>query len=286
MIWVKWLTALLAGFGIIYGLLVAYGSWRWQQRTAGLIADLTASRVPMVTDTYDPAVLSGLPDPVQRYLRAALTPGQPLILGLSLSHRGTFNMGDVQDNWKPFTSDQEVQIVRPGFVWNGRVWMLPGLPVRVFDAYVAGEGVLLPAILGLFKLTEMRGKGDIATGELMRWLAEAAWYPTALLPGQGVVWTAVDDTSAIATVTDGEATVSLTFRFGADDLIVSVRAEARGRTVAGAVMPTPWEGRWSQYERREGILIPIAGEVAWILPEGPKPYWRGQVTSLVYRFAP
>ena len=27
------------------------------------------------------------------------------------------------------------------------------------------------------------------------------------------------------------------------------------------------------------------GEVAWLLPEGPKPYWRGRITSLRYEFA-
>jgi hypothetical protein len=26
--------------------------------------------------------------------------------------------------------------------------------------------------------------------------------------------------------------------------------------------------------------------VAWMLPEGPKPYWRGRLTRLAYEFAP
>lgn len=44
---------------------------------------------------------------------------------------------------------------------------------------------------------------DYAAGtprpELMRLLGEAAWYPTVLLPGQGVRWQPVDDRSAEAT---------------------------------------------------------------------------------------
>jgi hypothetical protein len=35
----------------------------------------------------------------------------------------------------------------------------------------------------------------------------------------------------------------------------------------------------------DGICIPTEGEVAWLLPEGPKPYWRGRITSLRYEFA-
>jgi hypothetical protein len=53
---------------------------------------------------------------------------------------------------------------------------------------------------GTFNMSEtlvnLRGTPEIAQGELMRFLAEAAWYPTALLPSQGVQWKAIDDFSA------------------------------------------------------------------------------------------
>jgi len=285
MIWLKWGLYAAAGLALVWAGLALYGNWRWQARTAALVADLTAARAPVSTGRFDPAALDGLPAPVQRFFRAALTPGQPMVAGVTLAHAGTFNMGEVADNWKPFTSRQVVETARPGFVWDGTIRMAPGLPVRVHDAYVAGEGVLIPAIFGLFKLTELRGTGDIAVGEAMRYLAEAAWYPTALLPGQGVSWSPIDDTSALATLTDGALTISLTVRFGPNDLITSIRAEARGRTVAGAVIPTPWEGHWSDYRRQDGMMVPMTGEVAWILPEGPKPYWRGRITDLAFRFA-
>ena len=111
-------------------------------------------------------------------------------------------------------------------------------------------------------LVNLRGTPEIAQGELMRFLAEAAWYPTALLPSQGVQWKAIDDFCAKATLKDGETAPTLLFRFDENGLIKSVRAEARGRTVAGAVIPTPWEGQWSSYERRDGMCIPTEGEVA------------------------
>ena len=126
----------------------------------------------------------------------------------------------------------------------------------------------------------------MAQGELLRCFAEAAWYPTALLPSQGVQWEAVDDSSATATLKDGETTATLLFRFNADDMIDSVRAEARGALIGGVIVPTPWEGRFRSYVLRDGMRIPIEGEVAWMFPAGPKPYWRGRISSMVYEFAP
>jgi hypothetical protein len=87
-----------------------------------------------------------------------------------------------------------------------------------------------------------------------------------------------------APLKDGEITLTMLFRLNEDGLIESVRAEARGRTVACTVIHTPWEGRWSHYELRDGMRIPLEGEVAWMLPEGPKPYWRGRIARLSYKF--
>ncbi len=249
-------------------------------------ATLEAARLPIEPKTYSANELIGLPTPVQRYFRTALTDGQPMILAVSVGHTGTFNMSETgDDQWRPFSSTQRVITRRPGFDWEARIAMLPGLPVRVHDAYIADEGMLHASLFGLVSVADLRGTPEMAQGELLRWFAEAAWYPTALLPSQGVQWQAVDGTSATATMQDGATSVTLLFRFNADNLIESMRAEARGRTVAGAVIPTPWEGRWSNYALRDGLRIPLAGEVAWMLPEGPKPYWRGRITSIVYKFA-
>jgi hypothetical protein len=126
------------------------------------------------------------------------------------------------------------------------------------------------------------GTPDVNAGALHRYLAEGVWMPTALLPSQGVVWTALDDTSARATLTAGATTVSLDVFFGPDGLITRVFTPGRARDVDGRAVPTPWEGRFSDYAGREGMRIPLTGEVAWILPGGPQPYWRGRITGAAY----
>jgi hypothetical protein len=214
-----------------------------------------------------------------------LKEGQPTVAGVRVQHSGTFNTGEKTDQWKPFTSEQEVATQLPGFDWDGRVALMPGLPVRVHDAYVAGGGILHASLLGLFSLVGMRGGGEAAKGELMRFLAEAALYPTALLPSQGVRWEAADDRSACSTLTEGIVSITMLFTFDEQGLIETVGAEARGRTVRGEVVPTPWHGRYWNYEQPGGMRVPLDGEVAWLLPEGAKPYWRGRIAEIDYEFA-
>jgi hypothetical protein len=282
------MRALIIVLALVALLLVGvwlYEAYRWNSETQELRERLDAARAPIRPHTVDFRELEGLPAPVQRYFRTVLEEGQPMVAGVLVRHTGTFNMGETTDNWKPFTSDQKVVTQRPGFDWNGRVAMLPGLPVRVHDAYVAGEGILHASLLGLFTVVDLRGTRDVDEGELMRFFAEAAWYPTALLPSQGVRWEAVDDHSAYATLEEGDIAITMLFTFNEEGLIDTVRAEARGRAVGDEVIPTPWQGHFWNYEEHNGMRVPLDGEVAWLLPEGEKPYWRGHITEIYYEFA-
>jgi hypothetical protein len=282
----RWIALALALLALAAAATRWFGAWRWSRLTSDLVARLEAARSAPTPAHYDEArELAGLPPPVQRFFKATLKNGAPIVAATTVRHQGTFNLSEGSEQWKPFTSTQHVVTRRPGFVWDGRVSMVPGLAVHVHDAYVAGEGILHPAIGGLFTLVDLRGGGDVAQGELMRFFAEAAWYPTALLPSQGVRWDAVDDGSAKATLSDGSITLTLLFRFTKDGDMASVRAESRGRTVQGRVTPTPWEGQWSRHAERDGMRVPLSGEVAWLTPEGRRPYWRGTITELRYEFA-
>jgi hypothetical protein len=289
MIWLKWSVIAAGSLILIVAGMAWYGAWRWAAATRALQTQLENARITPPPSHYDAREIEGLPAPVQRYFRSVLADGQPIVRAATVAHTGTFNMGEAADQWRPFRSTQRVITQRPGFVWDGRVALLPGLNVHVHDAYMAGVGILHPAILGLFSLADLRGGADMAQGELMRFFAEAAWYPTALLPSQGVRWEPVDDRHARATLRDGDTAVTLTFAFAADGPMDSVRAEARGRTVAGQVVPTPWEGRWSNVQAQGGpggMRVPMTGEVAWLTPQGRKPYWRGTITQLRYEFSP
>jgi hypothetical protein len=286
MTWLTWLLLIVAALALIFLGLTAVGAKRWTGATQAILARLEAKRLPASPTRYDPREIEGLPAPVQRYFRTVLTPGQAIVTAATLAHTGSFNMSPTGEQWKPFTSLQRVIVRRPGFLWDARIAMAPGLAVRVHDSYSEGEGLLRAAVSGLFSLANMQGGGELARGELMRFFAEAAWYPTALLPSQGVRWSAVDDHSAHATLTDGALSVTLLFRFDEAGHMASMLSQARGRIVGKEVSSAPWEGTWANHQRVDGMTVPLTGEVAWLLPEGRKTYWRGTVTSLTYEWSP
>jgi hypothetical protein len=278
--WMKWIILSVILLITLIGLASLYGRYQWRLGTNRLRAQLTSGQQSIQTKNYDPNEIEDLPAPVQRFFRAVLTEGQPIVTRVNLSQEGEINMSETAAKWCPFTATQFVITQRPGFDWDARIHMAPGLSALVHDAYVLGAGILHASLVGLFTMADLHGTPAAAQGELLRFFAEGPWYPTALLPSQGIRWEAIDDTSARGTMTDGETTVSLVFGFNPEGTIATIKAAERYR----GLVATPWEGQFWHYATRNGMQIPLEGEVAWHPPEGLWPYWRGRVTKLSYEF--
>lgn len=274
----------LAMLAAVAGVTLWIGARRWHAESARVVATLRSharnSEAPL-----QEADLAGLPAPVVRYFRRVLREGQPMITAATITWEGEFNMGRPgKDNWRPFTARQEFVPGAPGFVWNARIAMWPGVPVFVRDSFVDGRGSMRGAVWGLIPVVTAEGTPTLASGALQRYLGEAAWLPTALLPRSGVTWTAVDDTRARGTLSAGGTTVSLEFRFDEHGRNVSVFTSERfyddGRQPPVA---RPWEARNSAFGEYHGVTVATSSVAEWQLPEGPFAYWRGRPLMVEYR---
>ncbi|MGM3306042.1 DUF6920 family protein [Anabaena sp. WFMT] len=283
--WIKWIAN--TGIFIIVCLVIAaiYGGYRWQLDTDKLRAKLTNGRRTIKPQIYDQKEIEGLPAPVQRFFRTVLKDGQAIVAAVKFSQQGQFNLSETEAKWSPFTATQFVITQRLGFDWDARIQMAPGLNAFVHDTYLLGEGNLHASLLGLFTVMKMSVTPELNQGELLRLFAEAVWYPTALLPSQGVSWEAIDDTSARGTLTNGTTTVSLVFQFNAEGAISTIRAEARYRMDGDKLTAMPWNGRFWNYTVQNGMLIPLEGEVGWEHPEGTRLYFQGKIAEINYEFA-
>jgi len=138
---------LVLGLSIVMAAVISYGEFRWQSGTRELRNRLEAATLPIEPKVFDSRGLESMPAPVQRYFRAVLKDGQPMIASIKIAHAGQFRLGEKEPKWVPFTSSQMV-VTRPlGFDWDARIRMAPGMYAFVHDAYVAGEGILHAALI-------------------------------------------------------------------------------------------------------------------------------------------
>jgi len=289
----RWSRPARIGGGIIGGLVVAsavaatIGAYVWRRTTArryAALSDQLRLRRDAPGHPFSRAETDRLPDPVARYFAFALPEGQRRVRVARVRWVGEMRLKP-DGAWSPFTAQQQFTGAPPGFVWDAEVRMMPLVPVRVRDSYVAGQGQMLGRVGGVVSVVNEGGTREMALGALVRWLGEAAWFPTALLPGEGVTWEAIDDHSARATVTDGATSVTADFHFAPTGEMTRMTA-LRYRDVNGTGVLTPFEGRYERFIREQGVMVPGAAEVAWLLPEGRFAYWRGHPSSISYELVP
>ena len=277
-------------FGVIVGLvlaaagLAAVGARRWRVATAALVGKLESASARSVSSPFSEE-LDGLPPPVERYFRAVLEGTQSTVTRARIRWRGQFLVRPEADGWVPFVADQVFAANPPGFVWDARMRMAPGVFTYVRDAFVDGRGFMRGAVLGILPVVHPTSAPELDAAALQRYLAEAVWLPTALLPSQGVKWSPLTGRSARARLSAGSVTVTLDFRFGEDHFIESVFSPSRFRAESGSNVATPWEGRFARYEERDGLRVPVEAEVAWLLPDKRLTYWRGSPTEIRYERA-
>ncbi|MFC4542474.1 DUF6544 family protein [Halosolutus amylolyticus] len=254
--------------------------WR-QHETARRVDELRQSANSGNEAVFTEDDVEGVPDPVREYLTSALPQGQPYVDLVRLEQKGELRLGDASSSWRPFTATQHVTVDPPGFYWDASIGLAPLLSVRVRDLFCDREGTASVSLFGVIPLDRANSSPELEEAELMRYLAEAVWYPTAFLPAAGVEWESIDDSTAKATVEDGHVSASLTFSFNEDDEVTRVHAD-RYRRVDDGYELTTWSGYWRNYETRNGVRVPTEGEVVWHLPDGDMHAWQGRVTDIQY----
>lgn len=258
------------------------GSRRLNRSTARLENVLIHSLHRTAPDRVDFAALSALPEPVGRYFRRVLRDGQPLIRVALLNQMGELRTKPQSSRWLGFEARQLVVPSAPGFLWDARVTIAPFLHVRVRDAYIEGKGSGLASLLSALPIGADSGTPELNSGALHRYLAEAVWYPTALLPCAALKWSSLNRSKALATLTDSGITVSLEFWFNDAGEVTGVYSPGRWGRFNGEYRQVAWEGHFRNYHQRDGMWIPSEGEVGWYSSSEWQSVWRGTLAESRY----
>jgi hypothetical protein len=282
----KWILMTSGAVVVSAVVAVLIGQAREAFKAEQFAATLSETAPRPANTTVDFSLLDELPAPVSRFFRHVLTNGQNLIKVARFQQSGVLRTSTDTESWSPFTAIQLVWPPATAFVWNAKVEMPFATHVRVLDSYIAGMGSGRVSLLSAFPLASETGQPELNSGALHRYLAEAVWFPTALLPQSGVVWSQIDDHSALATLTDRGTTVSLEFRFNEVGEVASIYSTGRFGKFDGDYRKTPWQGHFRHYHVQGGMRVPLYGEVGWYDDSALKLVWKGRVTDVQYELEP
>lgn len=242
---------------------VGVGDMMFRSQVEQEIENMFASSGNISDKIFTHEQLNGLPEPVQRYLQYSLEEGQSYISYVRLKHGGTIRQSAEQE-WMPVSGEEYFTAQRPGFVWVAKASFFPLFWLAAKDSYLVGKGDFQIKLLSLITVADAMGK-ETDEGELMRWLAETVWFPTALLPSEHLRWEAIDSNSAKAILTSDGFEVNVTFVFNEKGEITQLIGNRYRATEGGSYQMQRWLGYYRDYEQIHGgsVRIPQEIEVAW-----------------------
>lgn len=275
----RMILAVLAVVLLVIGVVAWISARRQQNALAADMDRLIRTTSPQAPSSQSPELaIEDAPAPVARYLRLALPAGTRMG-PVRLQQVGSLRTDPKTERWMPFTAEHVVIPDATGFVWNARVRIAPLLHVRVRDSLIGGIGSGQVSLMSAFPVSADAGTPEMNSGSLHRFLAEAVWYPTALLPSSKLRWTPIDGTRALATLTHQGIAVSLEFRFASTGEVSGIYTPQRWGSFARGYRQVPWEGHFADYRERDGVVVPSRGDVGWYVDNEWKAVWKGTITG-------
>ena len=229
--------------------------------------------------TVQPTDYADAPTPVQRYFKAIGIDGQPVIHSVRLKQHGQMRTSP-NGAWIPIEAEQYLSVDPPGFVWLAKTKILGIFPMWVRDRFIDGRGEMWIRPLGLFTVARNAGP-EIDQGTMLRYLAEMAWFPTALLSSKHLQWEGIDDRSARAVFTLGEQSIAASFEFGDSGLIGRVEAQRYYDTGDGYELKR-WSGIHTDYQDVDGVRIPTGAALTWHLDDGDFTWLKLEITDVEF----
>jgi hypothetical protein len=221
---------------------------------------------------------NSLPEPLQRHLRFAIKQRAASIRSVRVEHGGTFRTRPEQ-RWLPIHGVEHFTASTPGFVWSATVDLAPLLWIDARDQLRDRSGSMLVKFESLFTIVNAGGP-QIDQGSSLRWLAEAVWFPYALV-GDAIRWESLTSEAARATLMQDGAPVTGTIEFDTEGRMAAIRGE-RYYYAGGESVLKPWVARCGEYREFGPFRVPSHVEVAWILDGVEFIYARFDVTAIGY----
>lgn len=163
--------------------------------------------------------------------------------------------------WMSFSAIQTMATRTCAFDWRARTGLFGMISVR--DAFVNGEGHLAVKALGIIPIIGATSSPQLTRGELMRYLAELAWAPDAILFNDDLRWRREGPDKLAVSAGMGDTAAEVILNLDTEGRIAGCFAPDRARAVKPPYLLTPWRGHFSDYRRHNDMLIPFAAEVAW-----------------------
>ena len=183
-------------------------SYQQAKREAEIALDSIIVRAKPSPGTFDPAMVSHLPEIARRYFTHAIAVGAPLHTTARIEMEGTFLLGDSTSFQSYAMTARQVLSPPSELVWIP-IMRSGAISISGSDALVQGKGWTRFWINSLVPVANNQTSPDLVRSAQFRSAMEGIWAPAALLPRPGITWSQPSPDVARVTIAAAQAPIVL-----------------------------------------------------------------------------
>ena len=267
----------IVNFIVLLISLSTYGNHQFtkmvQEESMALLQNIESVN-PSVVNESD---MAHLPPIIQKWMTYSGVVGHPKVVSVRLKQTGMMRTKP-EGKWMPFTAEQYFDTKNPSFIWTAKVKAMPLIYLYGRDKFKDGNGEMLIKLLSMVPIVKEKNNEKINSDTMLRFLAEICWFPPAAL-NEYITWEGIGTTSAKATISLKEKSVSGIFKFSNTGELISFEAE---RYYGGGkeAKLEKWHIETIAYKDFNDLKIPYKSRVIWKLNEGDFNWLNLEVTDL------
>lgn len=230
---------------------------------------------------FDHAMISGLPEPAQRFFKFTIAEGTPLYTVATIKMKGQISQGTKDDH--TYSDMQATQVLAAP---EGSIWAMTGGPPYMQIAVTDSTRWTRVWLAGLIPIAHVGGTTDHVRSAFGRFVAEALfWTPAAVLPSPQVSWEAVSKDVARVTMRKGALEQSVDVTVAEDGRPTEVVFPRWSNVNADQTYRLqPFGGVMSDFQSFDGFRVPTSVEAGnHFGTDDYFPFFKATVTDL--RFA-
>jgi len=232
------------------------------------------------TSILSEADISGLPVPVQKYIRYTGSVGKPKVNNFKMEFSGGIRK-NAQSAWMPFTTEQYnfVEASKRLFFMKASMYHIP---VAGYHSFKNGIAFMDIRLLSLFTVQYQDGK-EMNVAETVTFFNDLCCMAPATLIDKRINWLEVKGNNVKASFTNNNISISAWLYFNDKGELINFISDDRFAVSDQSTMrQVPWSTPLKDYKVINGHKLASFAELIYHYPEGDFCYGTFKLKSIVY----
>jgi hypothetical protein len=233
------------------------------------------------TKIFNHEELKDHPELIQNYFSKVVKEDSEIPLFISVKQKSEFKT-DLNSEWFPMSADQYFTTNEPNFVWFSELETSSFFWINAIDSYINGTGNMLIKFNSSITIADSWGI-ELDKSGLFRYISEAVFFPTKLVPSENLSWNVLDSNIAEIKFENGDLSVVAKLFFNSDNLIERIETYDKYRAFDDGFRKSLYSVYFSRYKlMANSFLVPTYMETEWTLPSGLFKYGKYNIVDIQY----